>query len=124
MPQVRGVDTAIPQPDGERKMNNYDGKVLALHKKRNGNCLVCGQYINLFAYDPAQQHDLHHIMRNTKGNRKRYPLLIDSLWNLALLHHNCHIAVGNSIKTTDYIAGKKEAFLARHPMYAKVVNCD
>lgn len=38
---------------------------------------------------PAEQS--HHIVPNTKVNRKLYPLFIQSPFNLLFLNHVCHL---------------------------------
>jgi hypothetical protein len=68
-------------------MKDYDEKKLACMRRQLYRCPVCGESVmhqNIML-------DLHHRMRNTKGNRKRYPLLIDSIENLEAVHHTCHI---------------------------------
>lgn len=71
-------------------MKNYELKKEKLYIQQNGKCPVCQKELLIGTTD------LHHKMRNTKGNRKRYPLLIDSIYNLELIHHNCHISKHSS----------------------------
>jgi hypothetical protein len=65
-------------------MQNYDLKMQAILFCQGYLCPVCRNVL-------TGKVDLHHRMRNTKGNRKRYPLMIDSVHNLEAVHHNCHI---------------------------------
>lgn len=70
--------------------------------------------------------DVHHMhIHDTKPNRKRFPLLIDSAWNRFLLHHNTHM------ENPSYVMGerwsllecdRRERFLERHPAFADYIN--
>jgi len=35
--------------------------------------------------------DCHHMLPNTKPNRKRFPLFIDSIFNIKTLANDCHL---------------------------------
>ena len=69
---------------GKEKMKEYEKIKEELYLKQYGTCLICKKML-------VGKLDLHHKMRNTEGNRIRYPKLINSIHNLELLHHNCHI---------------------------------
>lgn len=62
-----------------------------------------------------QKLDLHHKFHNTKWRRKKCPLFIDSLLNLELVHHECHLQHGGLAGSIgDFQAVKWERFLERH----------
>lgn len=66
---------------------------------------------------------LHHTKaHDTKINRKRYPLLIDSLLNLTPVFNAIHITRGSWGKISEYNADKIERFLERHVKAARFVN--
>ncbi len=66
---------------------------------------------------------LHHAkVHNTKINRKRYPLLIDSLLNLIPVWNAGHINCGSWGKISEYNADKIERFLKRHVKATRFVN--
>lgn len=66
---------------------------------------------------------LHHYrIHNTKINRKRYPLLIDSLLNLVPVYNAYHINNSSWRKITEYNADKIELFLFNHPKAERFVN--
>jgi hypothetical protein len=87
-------------------MKDHHEKKLACMRRQLYICPVCGESLmfqNIML-------DLHHRMRNTKGNRKRYPFMIDSIENLEAVHHNCHICQhGSCGKMTDIEAAEIEA---------------
>lgn len=66
---------------------------------------------------------LHHTkVHNTKPNKKRYPLLIDSLLNLTPVFNAVHITRGSWGKISEFNADKIERFLERHVKAARFVN--
>ena len=66
---------------------------------------------------------LHHTkVHNTKSNKKRYPLLLNSLLNLTPVFNAIHITRGSWGKISEYNADKIERFLERHPLAARFVN--
>ena len=65
----------------------------------------------------------HSRVPNTKHNRRKYPLLIDSLLNLRAVDHHAHLHLPRSqVRMSGYNAAKLEAFLRRHPKTAEWVN--
>ena len=36
-------------------------------------------------------NEVHHQLANTKPNRKRFPLFIDSIFNACAVNHECHM---------------------------------
>ncbi len=66
---------------------------------------------------------LHHTkVHDTKINRKRYPLLINSLLNLTPVFNSYHILNSSWGKISEYNADKIERFLERHPQAERFVN--
>jgi len=70
-------------------------------------CAHCGSNQNI---------ELHHMMSKSKTNRKRYPLFIDSEYNLiclcGLLSNNCHGTYKHLYKIRDIEAREYEETLA------------
>lgn len=88
-----------------------------LSRKYNGCCAIAkskGKY--------ARITELHHRAHNTKRNRKKWPLFIDSVWNLAPVNHDMHMMWPSALKIRDDEGDRKEAFLRAHPEVARAVN--
>jgi hypothetical protein len=100
-------------------MKNYTAKFRYLIRRQNGNCAIA------VAYDGAAAPDsLHHRLHNTKVNRKKYPLLIDSLWNLVAVNMAWHMQHPSFGGMWPREALSREAFLGRHPMIAAALNME
>lgn len=57
---------------------------------------------------------VHHIKENSVANVKRWPLFINSPFNLRPLSNSCHNGVRmHELKITDKVADMYEAFLQR-----------
>jgi hypothetical protein len=39
-----------------------------------------------------QATEIHHMLANTQTNRAKYPLFIDSIFNLCPINHDCHMS--------------------------------
>lgn len=100
-------------------MKNYAQKMAHLLRRQSGNCAIAADHDS---YE-APEH-LHHRLHNTKTNRKKYPLLVDSLWNLAAVSSHWHMRYSSWGKIGPYEAGKREAFLRRHPKIAAAINME
>jgi hypothetical protein len=98
-------------------MDAYGNKLEYLYKHQKYRCSICG---NLMSF--SQPLDLHHIMSQGKWQRRKFPLLIDSLLNLKLLHSSCHLSKVGGLRMSELEAKKKEAYLERNPRIAKWVN--
>ncbi len=100
---------------------NYQAKFEYLYLKQNGRCAIATSHGRIAAIT-----ELHHAGRhNTGADRKLYPLLVNSLWNLVAVNHLWHMkypAWGKQ-KGTEW-ASKREAFLGRHPRIAKKLNME
>lgn len=66
-------------------MKDYKNKFEYLYFKQKGICPVCKKIIQW------NNADLHHKLRNHKGNRKKYKYFLDSIYNLEIICHDCHI---------------------------------
>lgn len=98
-------------------MENYEKKLRYLVYHQNFKCLVCGKTIS-----NGEKIDLHHLLPNAYRNQRQYPRFINSLMNLVALHHNCHIARGNTLKNSYRYADTANIFLRNHPEISKFVN--
>lgn len=107
-------------------MNNVEWKHAYLQKQRLINkekyCEIedqCQQIKGQFG-----RLTLHHMMHNTKGNRKKYPNLIDSVWNLQSLPQCCHVGCARSTlkKMSDFMADDLEKQLKDNPELSKRLN--
>ena len=91
----------------------------------------------------GNQYDLHHMhIHNTKPNRRRFPLLIDSAWNCILVEHEIHMSNPSYVAISETWSGRKreegkpimtgrwsllecdkrERFLERHPLIAAALR--
>ena len=97
-------------------ISEYHKKMTYLLNKQNYKCAACFEPLGV---DISFQHGL----ANSKMNRKAFPLFIDSLLNLYLLHLLCNTTKYRSYgRITFYRAEKKEAFLKKHSRCNKFVN--
>lgn len=99
-------------------------KVNYLYWHNNATC-GCGKPLTKTeykCYDLVNNLDLHHRLKDSKGNRKNFPLFIDSILNLQLIRHGCHIDGKHLEHFTEYQAEKYERCLKKHPMICKFVN--
>ncbi len=111
-------------------MKNYENKVRFLYFHQDGKCDISGHHLPgldaiLTTYDIYSYGgiDLHHSsVHNGKWQRRKYPLFIDSVWNLRLVWHDQHMARGSHGKRTDYYCEKVESFLERHIRISEWVN--
>ena len=103
----------------ERHISRFN----AIYRNQNGWCAIAESLDKV-----AEITELHHAhIHNTKPNRKRFPLLINSLWNLYGVNHHYHMANPSwsppkgrwSLMECD----KREEFLNRHPLIRKGLQC-
>jgi hypothetical protein len=100
-------------------IENYKDKFLYLYDLQHKRCPVC----NCYFVEGLIKADLHHKMRNTKGNREKYKLLIDSILNLQVIPSDCHINKHGKCGTmTDLEARRIETYLQNNPEVEKFVN--
>ena len=67
-------------------------------------------------------NSLHHRCHNTKTNKKKYPLFIDSLLNLLPVNNSYHLVNGSWGRISDLQAEKYQRFLEKHSKCCKFVN--
>jgi hypothetical protein len=101
-------------------MKNYQDKFEYLANRCNWTCMIgWNKKKDIIPID-----SLHHLCHNTKVNRKRYPLFIDSLLNLMPVSSHYHLKNPSYGKIMDRQAEKYERFLERHPKICEFVNGD
>lgn len=98
-------------------MINYAEKMQYLYKHQEYKCLICGQFLTI-----QEGLDLHHKYSNTKHGKRKYPLFINSLLNLSLLHSTCHLNKCGGLRITDYNASRYERFLEKHKNISEWLN--
>lgn len=73
----------------------------------------------------AECQEIHHaLVHNTALNRKLYPRLMHSLWNLMPVNHYFHMNNGSFGIISQKEARSREDFLQRHPCIARVLNME
>lgn len=103
-----------------KKIPNRAAKVKILMQLQRYNCAIADS-MGIYS-DP---HELHHAgVPNTKINRKLYPLLIHSIWNLKIVNHWLHMTHGSFGRMSVREARSREAFLEAHPCIAKRLNME
>jgi hypothetical protein len=98
-----------------------------LNRERKANYLkmrqrgLCGCGCGRILYGPV---DIHHMLPDTTGNRRKFPLFLNSVLNLQAVRHDCHMSAmdGQLGHITDWQADKYERFLERHPVISDAVN--
>ena len=99
-------------------MNGYLAKINYLAEKQGYNCAIAkahGEY--------AMPTELHHTRcHNTIVNRRMFPLLIDSTWNLTLVSHKWHMQYPSWGKWSLLECERRENFLLRHTQIAARLN--
>lgn len=82
-------------------MQNYNEKLELLLKHQHNICPVCEKQLKDSRYilgtTDNKKIDLYYKIHNTKTNQKKYPKLIDSIINLVVMHHDCHLKSNNNI---------------------------
>lgn len=72
----------------------------------------------------APIEELHHARIHDLGwARRKYPLFIDSLFNLVGVNHDLHMVNGSWGKWSEARIHLIERGLRRHPEHARKVNC-
>ena len=99
-------------------MKNYLEKLEYLLKHQKHVCPVCNRWLSL----GRNIVELHHKCHKAKWRSRSYPLFIDSLLNLVVLHKRCHTENRSCFKISDYNANKINNFLKKHPKIEKFVN--
>ena len=107
----------------DKKKELYLKRYTQIYRRQHGLCAIA------FSKDLLEEmEELHHAhLHNTKPNRKRYPHLINSLWNLYGVSHDLHMSNPSWSPPTGRWSliecDKREAFLSRHPEIRKGLIC-
>lgn len=99
---------------------NYEKKFAYLLRRQGGCCPIAATK-KRWAVTPTE---LHHRLHNLKWARKKFPLFIDSVWNLMAVCHWAHMEWPSYGKISYLEAERREAFLQRHPLIARAVNME
>lgn len=105
-------------------MKNYQIKYLYLidRQRKKYGMVFCPIFYKLKGRYKTPDALHHFKIHNTDINKKRYPLLIDSLLNLVPVFNSYHIQNNSWGKISEYQADKIERFLERHPKASQFVN--
>ena len=99
-------------------IKNYAKKFSYLMRKQGMECPISREK-DIWAAAPTQ---LHHRCHKSKWTKKKFPLFMDSVWNLMAVNHDRHIDWPSFGKISFLEAEKRERFLERHPAIARAVN--
>ena len=100
-------------------MKNYVNKFNYLECKYGSLCPIAKEQGEIARVDA-----LHHRHHQTKWARKKFPLFIDSMFNLMPVNNAYHLIRGSYGRISELQAMKYEMFLQRHPKIAAFVNGD
>ena len=106
-------------------MNKYSKKFIPYYEEKMyflGNkheyCVIAKSQ-----YKRAKITELHHTyIHNTCINRRRFPLLVNSIWNLSPVNHSYHMDNDGWGKIGIYEADWIEKYLADNSDVANVIN--
>lgn len=84
-------------------MTNKDMKFLLT--TAHGNYCKCSEDCMKIATD------IHHILPNTKTNRKKYPLFLESPFNKLPINNGCHLTKALPKKPNDLLCSIYEMYL-------------
>ena len=99
-------------------IKNYGKKFAYLLRRQNGICPIA-KAKDGWAETPTS---LHHRCHRTKWAKKKFPLFIDSVWNLMAVNFHWHLQWPSFARISHMEAEKREEFLQRHPAIARAVN--
>ena len=100
-------------------MKNYNEKYVYLWRRQNGICPISDKELI------ASKTDMHHRhVENTRTNRKKFPLFVDSIFNLCLVDSNAHMSKPLPKRLPLRRVERIERGLQRHPLHAKAVNME
>lgn len=107
----------------DKKKELYLKRYSSIYRRQHGMCAIA------FSKDIVEEmEELHHThIHNTKSNRQRFPLLLNSLWNLYGVSHSLHMSNPSWSPSTGRWSlmecDQREFFLARHPIIRKALLC-
>lgn len=88
------------------RINNHYEKTMYLIRKQGFKCAI-----GSLQGSKSTGTELHHRLHNTKPNRKRYPLFINSIFNLWWVSHYWHMKHPSAGKPTLIVADEIEVVL-------------
>lgn len=91
-------------------MDDYQRKFNHLWKKQSGRCGVTGVLLIR-----GSSVDMHHVLSDTKVNRRLYPNFVSSVWNLCLIFHDIHMSKALPKHAPEWQIRMAEGLLATHP---------
>lgn len=92
----------------------------AVAARQGGRCAICMAK----GWDDAPITELHHArIHDTRPARKRYPLFVDSIFNVLGVSHGAHMAFPSFGKWPERRVALIERGLQRHPKHQKWVLC-
>ncbi len=100
-------------------MKDYERKFNCLWKRQSGRCAVTGTLLV-----QGNKIDMHHILSDTKVNRKLYPAFIGSVWNLALIWHDVHMSKAMPKSCPEWRINQAEGLLQGRPDLAYIMDFD
>lgn len=112
--------------EAPKKIPMYWNKFGYIRLMQRGMCEIAKSKGISYDDPRSKVEDLHHTwIHNTANNRKKFPLLIHSLWNLTGVNNQLHLNNGSWGKMSLVEVGCRENFLRRHPCVAHALNfCD
>ena len=63
---------------------NHKTRELAF-RQNGGYCMCSKECLEM-------SNEIHHKLPNTKVNKKKYPLFLESIFNLCPINHDCHMS--------------------------------
>jgi hypothetical protein len=92
-----------------KKIRDYNELFMYIYILYKGRCPIADSH-GVWAYPES----LHHRLHNRKINRKRFPLFIDSVFNLVAVNDNFHMKYPGWGKFTVFEADKIELYIVEH----------
>jgi hypothetical protein len=97
-------------------IKNYEWKMEYLLKRQDYHCAICGMVFYM------SKIDLCHRAHRTKWRERKFPLFINSVFNMRAGHNTCNTTKLGALNISDLQAEQWERFLARHPNLARWGN--
>lgn len=96
---------------------NYHTKYFYLRRKQDDICPICGEFLTGSADNSLD----HKYLHNTETNRKLYPNILHSVWNLQAVHNSCNIDKRKRDKMGRGLAKKLEERVKKYnSLYNKI----
>ncbi len=98
---------------------DYEKKKIHLWKKQWRKCAVTGALLV-----HGKHIAMHHLLANSKVNRRLYPAYIDSVWNLVLCYNDAHITKALPKHAPEWRINLAEGLLQSRPDLAYAAEMD